>query len=370
MKKRYLIPLLVVAALPIGLYLSLKLPVFGGHPSDNDRLSYGSSTAYNQSKGTFENRRPGRMERMGAESSTWDMLQEWFSERDNASPAAMMPEQRPDINAFMKPDRHTKLIWLGHSSFLLNIDGVIILVDPVFAGYAAPLSFMVKRFQPAVLSLEALPKIDLILLSHDHYDHLDQQTIEFFADKQTQFLAPLGVGVHLHRWGIDQHRIIEKDWWQSHDVGSITFTAAPAQHFSGRDGINNNETLWASWIITSAQSRLYFSGDSGYDTHFKEIGERFGPFDLSIMENGQYDEAWPVVHLFPEETIQAHKELNAKRLMPVHWGMFELAFHAWNEPVERLSRLADSEGVELVTPMLGQTITVGDSIETMRWWQD
>jgi len=370
MKKRYWIPLVGLIALPLGLYASLKLPVFGSHPSAEDRLRYSDSIAFNSTNGSFENRRPELIEKMRAENSIWTMLQEWFVEREDGTPTSKLPEQAINFVEFLKPSEYTKLIWLGHSSFLLNISNTIVLVDPVFSEYAAPVRFLVPRFQGAVVSIEQLPAIDIVLISHDHYDHLDQKSVQYFVDKPTQIIAPLGVGVHLKRWGVAAGKIIEKDWWASHVVNGIKFTAAPAQHFSGRDGINNNETLWASWILTSEQSRLYFSGDSGYDTHFKEVGERYGPFDLSVMENGQYDAAWAAVHMFPQETVQAHTDLNAKRLLPVHWGMFELAYHKWYDPVEALSIVADAQGVELLTPMLGEMIELDDAIETMRWWQD
>lgn len=362
-------PLVALAAIPVGAYLALKLPVFGGHPSAEDRVRFASSSAFNVSQGKFENRRPETIERLRNNSSIGFLL-EWFSEREAARPMDKLPEQVPDISEFVKPNEHTKLIWFGHSTFLLNISGTIVLVDPVFSGYASPVSFAAKRFQPSVLSLDALPEIDVILISHDHYDHLDQDSVEYFAKSPTLFISALGVGVHLKRWGISADNIIEKDWWDSHTVFGIEFTAAPAQHFSGRDGINNDETLWASWIINSTQSRLFYSGDSGYDIHFKEIGERYGPFDLSIIENGQYNIDWSEVHMFPAQTLQAHLDVNAEYLMPVHWGMFELAFHTWYEPVETLSNLAQEKGVELLTPILGQINILDSSLRTEQWWRD
>ena len=369
MKKRYWIPLLAIVALPFALYWSLKLPVFGAHPSADERQRYSNSNAFNSTQGIFENRRPALIKDMYAELSKWEIVLDWFAESENATPSSKLPELSPDIAEFMQESEHTKLIWMGHSSFLLNISGMTVLVDPVFSASAAPLNFLMPRFQPAVVSLEQLPDIDVILISHDHYDHLDRQSVHYFADKHTLFLTPLGVGAHLQRWGIAPNRIVEKDWWESHTVAGVQFTAAPAQHFSGRDGIKNNQTLWASWILISEQSRLYFSGDSGYDIHFKEVGARYGPFDLSIMENGQYDEAWSAVHMFPKQTLQAHKDVNAKHLMPVHWGMFEMAYHPWYEPVEQLSIIADAEKVELLTPMLGEIVILNETVKTKRWWQ-
>jgi L-ascorbate metabolism protein UlaG (beta-lactamase superfamily) len=297
------------------------------------------------------------------------MLKEWFSKRKDGRPSALMPEQQPDMKLFLSESDVPRVIWFGHSTFLLNLGGTIVLVDPVFGKAAAPVSFTAKRFQAPVLSIEELPPIDIVLISHDHYDHLDADTIRFFRNQASEFLTPLGVGGHLQRWGIARERITERDWWQSHTSHGIEFTAAPAQHFSGRDGFNNNETLWASWALVKGGNRLFFSGDSGYDTHFAEIGERLGPFDLAFMENGQYDKSWPAVHMNPAETVKAFKQLGARRLLPVHWGMFELAFHAWYAPVDALERLAAENDIELITPMLGELITLDDSLTTTRWWQ-
>lgn len=369
MKKRWLLIPLVLLAVPVFAFQARLVPVFGSPPTAEDRERYASSDAYNPATGTFENRRPELFAQMREDMEFLSMLGKWFTKRVDARPAVRMPEQQPDLQAFMAPGSDTRVIWFGHSTFLLNIGGTIVLVDPVFSDTAAPVGFTAKRFQPPVLSLDKLPSVDIVLISHDHYDHLDTDSVQFFADRQTLFITPLGVGAHLVRWGIPQEKITERDWWQEHESHGITFTAAPAQHFSGRDGINNNETLWASWVLTTPDSRLYFSGDSGYDTHFAEIGKRLGPFDLAFMENGQYDKTWPYVHLQPEETIQAFKDVNAARLMPVHWGMFELAFHTWYAPVVSLSQLADQEGIDLVTPMLGEVFVIDDSLETSRWWE-
>lgn len=370
MKKRYWIPLLILLAIPIGLYAWLQMPVFGGAPTDEQRQRFTSSAVYNESKGIFENRRPELIEIMRTESSVSGMLKEWLRSREHGRPEVKLPEQIPDMAVFMEPAEYTKLIWLGHSTFLINIDGAVVLVDPVFSDFASPVSFIGKRFQPSVISLDELPEIDVVLLSHDHYDHLDKKSIEYFIGTQTLFLSPLGVGSHLQRWGVSPDRIVENDWWETHTAFGIEFTAAPSQHFSGRKGFDNNATLWASWIMASKQSRLYFSGDSGYDIHFKEIGERYGPFDLSILENGQFDKLWAAVHLFPEETVQAHLDLQAKRLMPVHWGMFELAFHTWYDPVDQLASHADRAAVELITPILGELLLLNESVETTRWWSN
>ncbi|ASJ70915.1 MBL fold metallo-hydrolase [Granulosicoccus antarcticus] len=369
MKKRWFLVPLALLAVPVFAFQAGLFPELGARPAAEDRLRFLASEAYNPEAGIFENRRADLVAQMQENMETIPMLRKWFAKRPDARPVSELPQRQPDLQQFLSASSETKIIWFGHSTFLLNIAGTIVLVDPVFGDTASPVSFMVKRFQPPVLELEELPPIDIILISHDHYDHLDKPSIDFFVDKATQFITPLGVGVHLKRWGISEHRITERDWWQSHESHGVEFTAAPAQHFSGRDGANNNETLWASWVVAGPATRLFFSGDSGYDTHFSQIGERLGPFDLAFMENGQYDQAWPYVHMLPPETIQAFKDVNASRLMPVHWGMFELAFHTWYEPAAAVSRLAEQEGIELVTPMLGELITLDNSLRTTHWWE-
>jgi L-ascorbate metabolism protein UlaG (beta-lactamase superfamily) len=355
----------------------LKMPVYGAHPSDDDYLRFSKSKAFNVDEGVFENRRAHLFSEMREGSSIIEMTKEWFSERKDGSPSTELPQRQPGLKEFLKASDQVKFIWFGHSTFLVNISGTIILIDPVFSNTAAPVSFTAKRFQPPVLTLEELPRVDVLLISHDHYDHLEMDSITFFKESETEFVAPLGVGLHLTRWGVEPSRITERDWWESYTTNGIEFTAAPAQHFSGRDGINNNETLWASWSIVALDSnqdqkpgaRLFFSGDSGYDTHFSEIGERLGPFDLAFMENGQYDEGWLAVHMLPNQTLQAFKDVKAKRLLPIHWGMFELAFHTWYDPVESLNDLAVAEGIELVTPIMGEIIELDDSLQSEKWWQ-
>ncbi|WP_192458243.1 MBL fold metallo-hydrolase [Musicola keenii] len=284
-------------------------------------------------------------------------------------PASRLPDITPDMAAFLTPDTHLKFIWFGHSSLLLNLDDTRILIDPVFSASVSPFSFMFRRFQPPALALEALPPIDIILLSHDHYDHLDERTIRFFRHTATRFIAPLKVGQHLRKWGIEANRIRELDWYHSLHDGDITFTATPSHHFSGRSLSGRNQTLWASWVIQGKTERIFFSGDSGYGSHFREIGERFGPFDLAFMENGQYNARWPDSHMHPEQTVQAALDVQARRFMPIHWGMFTLSFHPWDEPVRTSSQLARERQLPIIMPMLGEIVTLGTSTTTPMWWE-
>lgn len=301
---------------------------------------------------------------------SFGMIFKWLFERGARFPASILPEVKPDFAEFLKPSDRLKVIWFGHSTFLLNFSGKIILVDPVFSGNAAPFSFLVKRFQPAVAKLEDLPKIDYIVISHDHYDHLDMMTMKFFAAKENHFLTPLGVGSHLRRWGIDAKRITELDWWQDAKMDGVEFIATPAQHFSGRGMFDERKTLWASWVIRNSSHNIYFSGDSGYDTHFKAIGDKYGPFDLAFIENGQYYHKWRPVHVFPEESVQAYFDLKAKRFLPVHWGMFVLSLHSWREPIDTLLKLSREKGVNLITPKIGELISIDEAYRSTEWWTD
>ena len=274
------------------------------------------------------------------------------------------PRQIADYNS------QTRFIWFGHSSFLLNMEGKIILVDPVLSDSAAPVSFLVQRFQAPVLKLEELPEIDYIIISHDHYDHLDMETVKFFADKKAEFITPLGVGEHIKSWGIEKSRVSEMDWWQETQRDQIKIIATPAQHFSGRGLVKQNHTLWASWVIQSSKHNVYFSGDTGYDIHFKDIGEKYGPFDIAFIENGQYNPQWEEVHMLPEQAAQAYFDLKAKKFFPIHWGMFELSLHSWYEPIVKISELGEKRDIDIVAPRIGEMISVNDELETANWWQN
>ncbi|UUE11412.1 MBL fold metallo-hydrolase [Dickeya zeae] len=323
---------------------------------------------YNRQTGRFFNPRPSVAPRMGLWQSL-SLLWRLGFQRKGRVPAKRLPTVSPNLTAFLAADERLTFIWFGHSTLLLNLDDTRILIDPVFSGSVSPFSFMFRRFQPPVLAREALPTIDLILLSHDHYDHLDEQTIRAFRDTTTRFIAPLKVGQRLQKWGIDASRIQELDWYHSHTFNGIRFTATPSHHFSGRSMSDRNTTLWASWVIEGQRERLFFSGDSGYGEHFREIGERFGPFDLAFMENGQYNERWPDSHMHPEQTIQAVQDVKARQFMPIHWGMFALAFHDWADPVQHSSQLAQARHIPMLTPMLGEVVTLGTPTTTPMWWE-
>lgn len=262
------------------------------------------------------------------------------------------------------------LIWYGHSAFYLKMNGMNILLDPMFGDYPAPLPWFVnRRFNDTLpIAVDDLPVIDVIVLSHDHYDHLDYGSILRLKEKTERFLVPLGVGAHLEAWGVEKDKIEEFYWYEDVSIGEVTFTSTPARHFSGRSISDKMQTLWCSWVITGSHN-LFFSGDSGYFEEFRKIGDKYGPFDLCMLECGQYNELWKDIHMFPEETAQAHLDLRGKTLIPIHWGAFSLGMHDWNEPVKRLSDACVKNKIELVTPVIGEAIRIGETYHTAEWWR-
>lgn len=251
-----------------------------------------------------------------------------------------------------------RVTWLGHSTMLLEIDGKLVLTDPVFGPRASPVSWMgPRRFHAAPIEPEQLPPLDLILVSHDHYDHLDFPTISRLAHRETQWVTSLGVGAHLESWGVASERITELGWWEEADFGGLQVTATPCRHFSGRGPGSSASTFWASWALRGPRHSVWFSGDTGpWDEGFAEIGERLGGFDLSMIEIGAWHPAWGNIHLGPENALRVHELVRAKTLMPVHWGTFSLALHAWDQPIVHLLELVERSGVQLLSPMMGQTV--------------
>lgn len=356
---RFLGPLILAGCAP-----------FGSPPEAEQQSKFAGSPQFNAESSRFENRRPNVIEETREEAFNLAMIYEFFiADRPDGVPVQPLPQVTPQMAEFMAPSDDLKIIWFGHSTFLLNFNDKTVLVDPMFSNTAAPVSFAVKRFQPPVIGLEDLPPIDFILISHDHYDHLDMKSVQYFRDKAVTFVTPLGVGSHLQGWGIDAANIIERDWWERVEFDGLEFIAAPAQHFSGRSLTDENKTLWASWIVRDADHNVYFSGDTGYDTHFKAIGDQYGPFDVAFIESGQYNPAWRAVHLLPEEGVQAYEDLKAERFFPIHWAMFELALHPWYEPVERLDALSAANNVNLMTPKIGQITRVNSESRFEKWWK-
>jgi len=295
-----------------------------------------------------------------------------FGKKTNTVPDIQLPTLPLDAGSFSTPvTEGYRVTWIGHSTTLIEMDGLKILTDPVFGERASPFKdFGPKRFQPAAISIADLPHLDVVVISHDHYDHLDMGSIKALKEKTDLFVMPLDVGTHLRHWGVEAEKIIELDWWDETVVaGSVRLIATPARHFSGRGMSDKNKTLWASWVIANQSHSLFFSGDTGMQEAFSEIGQRFGPFDLAMIENGAYDPAWPNVHMSPEETVEAAVMLGAKRLMPIHWGTFDLANHPWYEPAERVQMLAATRNIPLAHPRQGESVGTDLPWPIARWWQ-
>tara|TARA_Y100001960_G_scaffold318376_1_gene388096 strand:+ start:543 stop:1730 length:1188 start_codon:yes stop_codon:yes gene_type:complete len=290
----------------------------------------------------------------------------------NTEPGKELPIVKLDKNYFDKTISQTRLTWFGHSTVMLEIDKKKLLIDPVLSDYASPVKgyFVKPRYQPGLpLQAEDLPNIDAVLISHDHYDHLDYETIIKLKDKVSNFFVPLGVGSHLLEWGVDKSKIIELNWWEDVKFEELTLSFAPTRHFSGRGLTNKNSTLWGSWVIAGTEHNLYFSGDSGYSKYFKQIGDKYGPFDLTMVECGQYNEDWHSIHMTPEESVQANIDLQGDVMIPIHWSAFTLSLHTWNEPVKRAAKHAEKLKVNMLTPKIGQSIIIGEDNQTTDWWK-
>jgi len=363
--------IITVLIVVIVLFINLS-PEFGGKATDEQKAFYKTSENYKDNR--FVNKHKVKLD-----MSLRDMgksLVGYFSPQPKTIPKEELPVSKIDSTNIAEYNDKTRLIWFGHSTFLVQIDHKNILIDPMFGDVPAPHPMLgSKRFSKELpIEIEKIPKIDAVLISHDHYDHLDYGSIKKLKNKVKMFYTPLGVGVHLQKWGVEKERIIELDWWQDISLEGLRFICTPAQHFSGRGLTDRTKTLWSSWIIKSDNENIFFSGDSGYDDHFKEIGEKFGPFDFAMIECGQYNELWPDVHMFPEETAQTGLDIRAHKIMPIHWGAFKLAMHSWTDPIERVTKTAKELNIDIIVPKIGESIFLkeNDSIDTTvndKWWQ-
>ena len=285
-------------------------------------------------------------------------------------PAVPLPVVRPPRETWSTPPASgVRVTWFGHSSTLVEVDGHRVLFDPIWSERASPLSWAgPRRFYPPPVALADLPRLDAVVISHDHYDHLDRDTVLALAERGVVFVVPMGVGAHLAYWGVPEGRILELDWWDRAHVNGLTLVAVPARHASGRTLVPRDPTLWAGYALLGDTHRVYYSGDSGLVPALHEIGDRLGPFDLTLIECGQYNAAWPDWHMGPEQAVTAHLWVKGRWLLPVHWGLFSLAPHGWTEPVERVLAAAQAQGVNVITPRPGQSVEPGAPHSQERWW--
>ncbi|MDG4818514.1 MULTISPECIES: MBL fold metallo-hydrolase [unclassified Micromonospora] len=317
--------------------------------------------------GAFRNRASTRTM---AGSPDRNLVRELIFGKQKRRPTAAVPLVRPADPPAAATDRELGVVWYGHASALIEIEGHRVLVDPVWSDRCSPSALLgPRRLHEPPVGLHELPTVDAVVISHDHYDHLDMATVRALtAGQSAPFVVPLGVGAHLERWGVPEDRIVELDWAESHRVGGLTITATAAQHFSGR-GLRRDGTLWSSWVVAGAHRRVFYTGDSGYFDGYAEIGAEHGPFDVTLIQIGAYDRAWPSIHMFPEEAVAAHLDLRGGLLLPVHWATFNLALHDWSEPVDRLWAEAKARDVRLAVPRPGERVVVDDPPAVDGWWQ-
>ena len=303
----------------------------------------------------------------------------WFASKKNTTkPVDYLPYQKVDVErAFPKNKDSLYVTWIGHSSLLLQVDGVKFLIDPVFTNNVSPVSLVrISRFQKkAPVSADELPELDAVFISHDHYDHLNADAITSLEPKVSHFIMPKGVGQYFRMWKIPEEKIREYSWWEEGEIKgksgqTLRFACTPAQHYSKRSLFEKNNALWSSWVFMGSAHKVFYSGDSGYNFHFKQIGEQYGPFDLTFIENGQYSVHWPQNHMFPEQSVQANLDLKGKVMIPVHWGSFDISIHDWWEPIERAVAEAKKQNVRLLTPKIGQTLVIDENTKTDNWWKE
>ncbi|GAB6436168.1 MULTISPECIES: MBL fold metallo-hydrolase [unclassified Bacillus (in: firmicutes)] len=297
------------------------------------------------------------------------LINDYFKMKTKLRPVKNLPIVLSDKNN----GSLESVTWFGHSASLLKVEGKTLLLDPMFGDASSPFPLFNSKRYSGVFSLERedLQEIDAIIISHNHYDHLNYKSIMQLKDRAKHFYVPNGVAQYLIKWGVSPSKISEHNWWDEITFHNIKLVCAPARHFSGRSMTDRDCSLWCSWLILGQETKVFFSGDSGYAPHFKEIGNKYGPFDLTLMECGQYDPRWSTIHMLPEETVQAHIDVKGELLLPIHWGAFTLALHEWSDPIERVMKEANHLGVKITTPQMGESITLKSTdYPSSAWWRE
>ncbi|MEM6337809.1 MAG: MBL fold metallo-hydrolase [Bacteroidota bacterium] len=339
-------------------------PALGGRLA-GDRLARAQQSPQ-YLDGAFRNVLP-QQGQLSMASAAWRFFTDDTPYKEPAEPLTTVARTAEDFATLRDSLRVT---WLGHSTLLVELDSARVLIDPVWGERVSPSRFLgTRRFVPSPLALEDLPPLDAVLISHDHYDHLDMPTVQRLQARVAQWVVPLGVGAHLEHWGIAPEAITELDWWESIRVAGLELVSTPARHFSGRSLGDTAATLWTGWAILGRDQRVFYSGDTALTPSFAEVGQRYGPFDLTLIESGAYNAGWTDVHLGPEQAVTVHRMVEGRVLMPVHWGMFNLAMHGWTEPGERILAAAETLGIPVAFPKPGESVTA-DVFPTGRWWPD
>ncbi|EJF99868.1 MBL fold metallo-hydrolase [Flavobacterium sp. F52] len=361
--------LILLVLIALVLYRFLNHPKFGKAPSGERLIQIQNSPQYKNGK--FENQSftPDLIE--GA-SMAGVLFEFFFKKVERKTPTDLIPSIKTNLLE-LSLDQDI-LVWFGHSSYFIQLEGKRFLIDPVFSGNASPIPGTTKSFKGSdIYTVDDLPEIDYLLITHDHYDHLDYDTILKLKPKTKKIITALGVGSHLEFWGFSSDKIIEKDWYSTIKLDeNLTLHTAPSRHFSGRSFKRCN-TLWTSFILETKDFKMYLGGDSGYDSHFAEIGEKYGPFDIALLDNGQYNEKWKYIHNMPEDVIKAMKDLKAKRVFPVHSSKFSLSLHSWDEPLKKVTELnsLSENPITLITPMIGETVDLKDDKQQFKqWWKE
>ena len=361
--------LILLVLIALVLYRFLNHPKFGKAPSGERLIQIQNSPQYKNGK--FENQSftPDLAE--GA-SMAGVLFEFFFKKVERKTPKDLIPSIKTNLLE-LSLDQDI-LVWFGHSSYFIQLEGKRFLIDPVFSGNASPIPGTTKSFKGSdIYTVDDLPEIDYLLITHDHYDHLDYDTILKLKPKTKKIITALGVGSHLEFWGFSSDKIIEKDWYSTIKLDeNLTLHTAPSRHFSGRSFKRCN-TLWTSFILETKDFKMYLGGDSGYDSHFAEIGEKYGPFDIALLDNGQYNEKWKYIHNMPEDVIKAMKDLKTKRVFPVHSSKFSLSLHSWDEPLKKVTELnsLSENPITLITPMIGETVELkNDKQKFKQWWKE
>ncbi len=362
-----IIPFSIILLLVVAIVVFVHTPSFGRQPQGARKERILHSPNYRE--GSFQNieETPQLTSDKSYAAAMADFI---FFREKRLRPSRVLPRTKADLHN-LDPQEEV-IVWFGHSSYFMQIDGKKILVDPVFSDAGSPVPFYNRSFEGTnVYQASDIPDPDYIFISHDHWDHLDYPSLKALRQRTGKVICGLGVGEHLERWKFSSEQIVELDWNEDvHLDDAFTVHCLPARHFSGR-GFSPNQALWVSFLIETSEKKIYLGGDSGYGEHFRKIGERFAPVDLAILENGQYDPDWKHIHMMPEEVVKAAQDLGSRRLLPVHHSRFALSKHAWDDPLIRVTDASKVAGMDLLTPRIGQKVDLNDStLVTVKWWEE